>query len=485
MIGEMLDGKYRITRLIGEGGMGSVYDAETVDASLRVAVKIINRRILKPGKEWISRFRREVRVASALDSDHIVKVLDSGTDARTGILYLVMEYLSGEDLQQLIDRIGPLEPHVAVRIVAQALFGLAEAHAAQIVHRDIKPANIFVARRLDGMVVVKLLDFGIAKMKADPLQMPQTTGLTASDSFLGSPLYMSPEQAQSSRRVDQRTDIWSIGSVLYCALAGRAPYQHLTSVGQLILAICTSPPPPIQDVAPWVPGELAEIVHGTLRVSPEERTSLASEILRALLPPQRSLDQKWDWCSIKEDMLTPLSNEERAVAPELHPCVVVKPSSEVPHGATEIRGGESTVHAQDGLTTKAAPMHSEYYDILDALRAEDWNMWRAARLLDMPVRALRRKVKLLGIKESDFVRRRPPQFTLSDLGRRTTAETPPAPPRTQHTRAWRRSRSITFVQRFDGALRISRTCPNLTERQHESVRRSVSFGHHGLGPRWR
>jgi hypothetical protein len=309
LIGETLDRKYKLVLLLGEGGMGSVYQAEQKGTSERVAVKVINRRLLVSKGDGVHRFRREARAATAVDSDHIVRVLDSGTDEATGFLYLVMECLQGEDLQHLLDRTGPLAPDAALRIAAQALLGLSKAHDARIIHRDIKPANLFLTRRKDGEITVKLLDFGIAKIKADPLSMPHTTDLTSTSNFLGSPLYMSPEQVQNSRDVDHRTDLWSLGSALYCALAGHAPHKHAESLGRLIFTILAAPPPPLCKAAPWIPPELAQVVHGALGLTPEERYPSAAAMLQALRPLLP------DDFALREEMLVPVPASQRAAAP--------------------------------------------------------------------------------------------------------------------------------------------------------------------------
>jgi serine/threonine-protein kinase len=287
LIDTTLDRKYRIIRLLGKGGMGSVYEAHHCETGQRVAVKVISERLLSAGGDAVRRFRREARAVNAIDSEHTVEVLDSGTDAATGQLYLVMEYLEGEDLQKTIDRCGPLDINVAIAVAVQALEGLKKAHEARIIHRDIKPSNIFLTAGPEGKITVKLLDFGIAKINVDPLGAPQTTGLTSSDGFLGSPLYMSPEQVQSSRDVDHRTDLWSLASTIYCALAGRAPFQHVLTVGRLIIDIYGASPPRLNEIAPWVPAEVATAVHGALKSWPDERYPSAAAMLnafRALLP---------------------------------------------------------------------------------------------------------------------------------------------------------------------------------------------------------
>jgi serine/threonine protein kinase len=310
LLGTTLDGKYKLVLLLGEGGMGSVYQAEREGTSEPVAIKVIHGRLLgRKSDDGVRRFRREARAAGALDGEHIVKVLDSGTDEATGLLYLVMEFLQGEDVQHLIERLGPIEPDAALRIAAQALLGLQKAHEASIVHRDIKPANIFLARQKDGEITVKILDFGIAKIKVDQLSLPHTTGLTTSGGFLGSPLYMSPEQMQNSRDVDHLTDLWSLGSALYCLLASSAPYQqHVESVAKLIVAIVGTPPPALRRVAPWVSPEIEKVVHGALGRKPEERYPSAAAMLEALRPLLP------DGFALREEMLVPVSEEERTLA---------------------------------------------------------------------------------------------------------------------------------------------------------------------------
>jgi eukaryotic-like serine/threonine-protein kinase len=414
LIGETLGGKYAIIRLIRAGGMGVVYEAEQTDTHLRVAVKVMHERLLTSDKDLMRRFRREVRTASAMECRYIVQTLDAGTDAATGLSYLVMERLAGEDLQQLIDRTGPLPPKVALRIAAQALQGLITAHEMRIVHRDIKPANIFLARSHDDEITVKILDFGIAKIKADPLQLLHSTDLTTSSDFLGSPLYMSPEQVQSSSTVEHLTDIWSLGSVLFCTLAGRAPYHHLATLGQLIVAICASRPPPLQDVAPWVPRDVATIVDGALRSRPEERYPSAAAMLEAV---RKALSP--DGFMLRETMMVPLSDEERAVVaprasshrPSGAPRVVVRPPSTPPAN----RGGvESTVSGEDGaepapvsgeadplLEEKLRLVQQESKRIIKALKAARWNEAEAARKLGIPLRNLMDKIKVFALRKPD------------------------------------------------------------------------------------
>src|SRR5689334_19812220 len=235
--------------------MGSVYEAVDSVTGARVAVKLITAETAR-NATLMGRFEREARAAATIDTPHIVKVLDAGHDAESELPFIVMEFLEGEDVQQLIKRLGPLPPDLALRIVAQACLGLDRAHEARIIHRDIKPANFFLAKVGGGAApqrVVKLLDFGIAKITHDPSESKaETAGLTRTGSMLGSPLYMSPEQARGHKDLDRRADLWSLGVVLYQALTGRTPHQDTDALGELIIAICTEEPSPIQELAPWV-----------------------------------------------------------------------------------------------------------------------------------------------------------------------------------------------------------------------------------------
>src|SRR5262249_51853008 len=163
-----------------------------------------------------------------------------------------MELLSGADLNEPVRRIGPLPPDVALRIVGQACLGLESAHEKGIVHRDIKSANLFLASSGADERVVKLLDFGIAKVRADQLSQSDSHALTRTGAMLGSPLYMSPEQARGAKTLDGRSDVFSLGVVMYEALAGSTPNDQCQTLGELILAVCSAKPKPVQEHAPWV-----------------------------------------------------------------------------------------------------------------------------------------------------------------------------------------------------------------------------------------
>ena len=307
MIGETIDGRYRCLRVLGQGGMGAVYEAEHTGTGRRVAVKVIHADMVKK-TEMVLRFHREARVAGSIETPHIVQVLDTGTDPATGTVYMVMEFLRGEDMQQLIRRLGKVPALVALRLIAQACVGLSKAHAASVIHRDIKPANLFLSVAEGGPVTVKVVDFGIAKIMVD-LGSDEEHGLTRTGGLLGSPLYMSPEQAMSRKTIDHRADVWSLGVVLYEALSGRVP--HLAdSLGELIMAICGQPVPPLQSVAPWVPSEIAAIVHRALTPDPNLRYPSMTALLEALQTVTAGRT------SVDASELVPLGADEQAhVAP--------------------------------------------------------------------------------------------------------------------------------------------------------------------------
>ncbi|AUX45827.1 protein kinase [Sorangium cellulosum] len=320
MIGRTLDDRYAIVRLLGQGGMGAVYEARHTGTGRRVAVKVILGQ--STDDELLRRFQREARAVGAVESEHIAQVFDTGRDRETGAPYIAMEFLEGEDVQALIDRIGPLPVDLALRVALQACLGLERAHEVGIVHRDIKPANLFLARKQGGQRVLKLLDFGVAKMSDHSLG---NGGMTKSGALLGSPLYMSPEQARGSGVVDARSDIWSLGISLYHALTGHLPNGHLTGLGDLVLAICTTPVRWIQELAPWVPPDVAHVVHRTLVIDPAGRTASAAQLaaeLRALLPYGEQ---------IAEGMLAPVDAATRASRVSMVPRAASHPSA-IPAG---------------------------------------------------------------------------------------------------------------------------------------------------------
>ncbi|WP_437754269.1 protein kinase domain-containing protein [Sorangium sp. So ce1389] len=335
LVGRELGGRYAVRRLIGRGGMGAVYEAESPEGR-RVAAKVIFKSAVGQDDHAVRRFIREARAVTAIQSPHVVKTFELGTDLTLATPFIIMELLHGVDLAKLLRMRGPLEPAPVVRVFIQAARGLAAAHAEGIVHRDIKPANLFLhapfeaaahrasssvapppsVRRPSGSVrpppsghrrsgsirpppsvrrpsgsirppsssdrriVVKVCDFGIAKRTGDGVSHE----LTRAGGVLGSPIYMSPEQAKMARDVDRRSDIWSLSISLYQALCGSCPWDPNASLAELLLSICTERVPPLGEAAPWLDPALAAVVHRGLCRDPAERWQSMEEMIAALEP---------------------------------------------------------------------------------------------------------------------------------------------------------------------------------------------------------
>jgi len=274
--GTTIAGKYLVKRRIGAGGMGTVYEGEHVEIGKRVAIKVIEHAHANEN-ELAQRFRREARAASAVESEHIVHVFDVGQDPTVG-LYMVMEFLSGIDLATRLERAGgALSVEDGVAIVLQTARGLAKAHAAGVVHRDLKPANLFLTTREDGQPCVKILDFGISKLvrpESDPAKAKDAS-LTREGVVIGTPQYMSPEQAQGMP-VDARTDVWSLGVVAYEVLSGKPVFAPRDTYEQMIVQIVTTRPKPLADVVPGIAPQLAAIVDAALAHDAPSRPDVAT-----------------------------------------------------------------------------------------------------------------------------------------------------------------------------------------------------------------
>jgi serine/threonine protein kinase len=309
MIGRLVNRRYRITRLIDKGGMGAVFQALDTKLDRTVAIKFIVGDVAKVSS-LTDRFLREQKAAASIDSPYIAMMLDAGNDDESGAPFMVMEYLEGEDLRGVLQRLVYLPPPVVLRIAAQACRGLVRVHEARIIHRDIKPGNLFLAsRKGEDTVRAKLLDFGVAKLRMDLGEQGEVGDPTRTGIMIGSPRYMAPEQARGSKAIDHRADIWSLGVVMYQALAGRTPSHDCEALAEILIATCTEPPQPIQEIAPWVSPEIAAIVHGALRLSPDERFQSAEQMLDAILP---LLPGGPDGTEINTGMLVAVSKEERA-----------------------------------------------------------------------------------------------------------------------------------------------------------------------------
>jgi serine/threonine-protein kinase len=248
--GYVVAGKYRLDEVIGSGGMGSVWSATHVALGHRLAMKLISREFVK-STEALRRFDAEAKAAARLQSRHVVQVFDTGT-LQDGTPYIAMELLAGQNLHQRVHHHGPLSVADAVSVVTQCGRALARAHSMSIVHRDIKPDNIFLAQMPDeDGIVVKILDFGVAKILHED-GSPGNQGSTRTGVLLGTPLYMSPEQARGLKSIDHRTDLYSMGLVTYTMLTGNLAFSG-ESFGDLLLKICTEPLPSLSASAPWLP----------------------------------------------------------------------------------------------------------------------------------------------------------------------------------------------------------------------------------------
>jgi serine/threonine protein kinase len=280
--GEVLDGKYRIERLLGEGGMGAVAKATHLLRRAPVALKFMSPAVLQMTGA-VERFVNEGVAASQIDSDHVVKIFDVGRMA-SGAPYLVMEYLEGCDLAQLLEREGPiLATPRAINFTLQILRALQTAHAAGIVHRDMKPSNCFIVTKDGDPDFIKLVDFGISKVKS--ADEAPAAHLTRTNSALGTPLYMSPEQARSPRDVDHRTDLYSVGAILYEMLTARTPYTAPSGeYTEILFKIFTMDPEPIKAFRPDLPDGLAAAIHRALTRDLGQRFGSALDMAEALAP---------------------------------------------------------------------------------------------------------------------------------------------------------------------------------------------------------
>jgi eukaryotic-like serine/threonine-protein kinase len=274
--GDVIAGKYRVERVLGEGGMGFVVAATHLALETPVAIKFIREGVLGT-REASIRFLREAKAAVQLKNPHVAAVYDVGT-LDTGEPFMVMEYLEGCDLSDLFKRRGALPQAEACEYIVQACDALGEAHALGIVHRDVKLGNLFLTRGAAGVPILKVLDFGLSKVSAFG---DNETGVTMSAAVLGSPRFMSPEQLQDPRTVDGRTDIWSLGIILYTLLAGRPAFDADT-VGKLFAKVMGENPRPLQELAPNVDPGLVAVVNACLAKSPNKRISNVADLASAL-----------------------------------------------------------------------------------------------------------------------------------------------------------------------------------------------------------
>ena len=324
LVGETLEGRYRVLRLLGRGGMGAVYEARHLRLDKRVAVKVLYPSLASDERER-KRFLREARAATKIRNPHVVEILDFGDHPTT---FFVMAFLEGRDLSWLIRNEIKLAWPRAREIMLQILDALAAAHRQGIIHRDMKPANVFVEQRPDGTDNVTVLDFGIAKVSQSS---PDTHGITRTNELVGTVTYMSPEQALA-RPVDGRSDIYSCGIVLYKMLTGRAPFFG-SSEYQVLDAHVRQPPPPVRGLAPNTPEEVERIILKALEKNPNDRFSSMDEFAAAL----RSVDsagtfettQPGGQLVVQSPAVSGPSGEQAATVPRTIPVSQSEPTGTV------------------------------------------------------------------------------------------------------------------------------------------------------------
>jgi eukaryotic-like serine/threonine-protein kinase len=272
--GEMVAGKYRIDGVLGSGGMGMVFAARHVELGHRVAIKVL----CSTDGAAEARFLREAMICARFVNDHVPRVFDLG-HTPSGVPFFAMEHLEGEDLACLLAR-DPVPPALAIELVLQACVAMQEAHAAGVIHRDLKPSNLFLVRRTDGKPLLKVLDFGISKVVAGH-ELGTSNSLTLPQAILGSPTYMSPEQIRASKVLDARSDIWSIGVILYELLTQQRPFSGST-ISALLVSIATDTPTAPSSLVAYLPKKLDAVVLRCLEKEPAARFASVEELSAAL-----------------------------------------------------------------------------------------------------------------------------------------------------------------------------------------------------------
>ncbi len=325
-VGATLADKYRIERLLAEGGMGIVYEGYHVELEQRVAVKVV-RAEYAHHQEAVARFLNEARAIARLRGHHIAKVLDTGR-TESGAPYMVLEYLEGRDLRTVLDTDGPLPIAQAVHYLLQTCEAVTEAHAIGLIHRDLKPDNLFISRGADGQDVLKVIDFGISK-RIDG----NGRCLTKQGQSLGSPHYMAPEQMSSPELVDARADIWSLGIVLYELLTNSVPFSGET-LAQACMQVLTAEPRRVRQVRPEVPAELERIIARCLAKQRDERYATVKELaaeLSAFAPDGAQRAIPWLRAPLA---LAPVSDSPTLVSP-----------TDAPMELTRTEGATSSIRA--------------------------------------------------------------------------------------------------------------------------------------------
>ncbi|HEY3594742.1 MAG TPA: serine/threonine-protein kinase, partial [Polyangiaceae bacterium] len=317
--GEVLFGKYRVDQLLGAGGMGAVVAAHHLQLDTKVAIKFLLPSTLSH-EEAVARFLREARAAVLMSNEHVARIFDVGT-LDSGSPYMVMEFLDGLDLGNILHEQGALPIQEAVDFVLQACEAVAEAHALGIVHRDLKPDNLFCIKRPDGRKMIKVLDFGISKVSGAAWQQAPDSSLTRAAALMGTPLYMSPEQLEAPETVDSRADIWALGIILYELLTAKMPFFGNT-LPQVSVKIAVRAPPPLHEHRPDAPEGLANVIGRCLEKDREKRYANVAELAMELLPfgPKRG--------RVSLERIAEFAQVSRAVPLDIEPPISIEPTSQ-------------------------------------------------------------------------------------------------------------------------------------------------------------
>jgi len=325
--GDILDRKYRVERVLGAGGMGIVVSARHIELGTRVALKLMQPK-LATDPESVLRFQREARAAVRMKGEHVARVTDVGR-LENDVPYMVMEFLAGRDLGQMVGERGPLPIADAVGYVLQAAEGIAEAHSLGIIHRDLKPQNLFLTRRPDGTPLVKVLDFGLVKaLEGGGMG---AVALTQTMSVMGSPVYMSPEQMRSPKEVGTPTDIWSLGVCLYELLLGTVPFDGTTAFEVCAKVLNEAPRPPHEARAD-VPAALSAAILRCLEKDPKRRCVDVAELATALepfgLPGSRGASERIRAILLAADVRMDSAPPPRGPNPSTAPSTAIGPTAE-------------------------------------------------------------------------------------------------------------------------------------------------------------
>ena len=285
--GNLVDGRYLVGEIIGTGAFGLVFEAKNVELDEKVALKTMRPEIAVD-TAMVARFAREAKAAASIKSEYVATVYDVGTGA-DGLPYIVMEYLDGKNLGDHVETSGPIGAQQAVEYALQICEALAVAHAKGIVHRDIKPENLLLTERAGGMRIVKVLDFGISKAALTGSIFGDELPIVKTVNLMGTPLYMSPEQVRCSDSVDLRSDIWSLGMVLYEIIAGTTAFEG-ASITEICAAILEQKPHPIENHCSSLPAGLVDVINRCLEKDVRNRFQNVAELALALMPfaPKRS-----------------------------------------------------------------------------------------------------------------------------------------------------------------------------------------------------